>query len=286
MAQWHPDIELDEPTIIDVVDAQLPGLRIRELGVHHAASGWDNAVWRCGDTALRFVQRHVAVPLFEREHVLLERLAQRLPLPIPCPTYIGEVTETVPLPWFAYPLLNGEEVAVQPMSRAARVELGTTIGGFLRTLHDPATLAAVDPRGDLPLDPGRRANMTSVDDRLATGITHAAAAGFTLTAVEQAAMADVRAAAMAADADPTPVLVHGDLHVRHVLVDAPGAVTGVIDWGDACRAPALLDLVVYWALLDGNGRTGPRASACPHAVGHGRRFCWGRGAARRRTRCL
>src|SRR5262249_27020127 len=38
------------------------------------------------------------------------------------------------------------------------------------------------------------------------------------------------------------VLTHGDLHPRHVLMDAQGAVSGIIDWGDSCigsRAGAL-----------------------------------------------
>jgi aminoglycoside phosphotransferase (APT) family kinase protein len=30
-------------------------------------------------------------------------------------------------------------------------------------------------------------------------------------------------------------LAHGDLHVRHLLVDEAGALAGVIDWGEVCR---------------------------------------------------
>ena len=61
-----------------------------------------------------------------------------------------------------------------------------------------------------------------------------------------------RADAILADAEHLPppgdlVLAHGDLHLRHALVDDTGALTGVIDWGDICRAPASIDLSLYWS---------------------------------------
>jgi aminoglycoside phosphotransferase (APT) family kinase protein len=40
------------------------------------------------------------------------------------------------------------------------------------------------------------------------------------------------------------VLCHGDLHVRHLLVDGDGSAAGVIDWGDLCLADAAVDLSI------------------------------------------
>ena len=51
------------------------------------------------------------------------------------------------------------------------------------------------------------------------------------------------------------MLVHGDLHVRHVLVDARGALSGVIDWGDLCRGDPAIDLSLYWSLFSPPART-------------------------------
>ena len=51
-----------------------------------------------------------------------------------------------------------------------------------------------------------------------------------------------------------PMLVHGDLHVRHVLVDASGGVTGVIDWGDVCLADPAVDLAVAYSAFTGAAR--------------------------------
>lgn len=53
-----------------------------------------------------------------------------------------------------------------------------------------------------------------------------------------------------------PALVHGDLHLRHVLV-TPGAVThvsGVIDWGDTSLADPAVDLMIAFAGFDGSAR--------------------------------
>jgi aminoglycoside phosphotransferase (APT) family kinase protein len=50
------------------------------------------------------------------------------------------------------------------------------------------------------------------------------------------------------------VLVHGDLHVRHVLVGEGGRPSAVIDWGDVTLAEPSVDLSLYWSQLDGPAR--------------------------------
>lgn len=66
--------------------------------------------------------------------------------------------------------------------------------------------------------------------------------------------------ALLADAEqldaPTddPVLVHGDLHVRHLLVDNEGNATGVIDWGDVCLADPAVDLALAYSAFGGAAR--------------------------------
>jgi aminoglycoside phosphotransferase (APT) family kinase protein len=50
------------------------------------------------------------------------------------------------------------------------------------------------------------------------------------------------------------VLVHGDLHLRHLLVDDAGAAAGVIDFGDVCRGDPAIDMALFWCLLPPAGR--------------------------------
>lgn len=51
-----------------------------------------------------------------------------------------------------------------------------------------------------------------------------------------------------------PVLVHGDLHVRHLLVDSDGRATGVIDWGDTALADPAVDLMIGYTAFSGRAR--------------------------------
>ncbi|MEE6295311.1 phosphotransferase [Georgenia wangjunii] len=51
-----------------------------------------------------------------------------------------------------------------------------------------------------------------------------------------------------------PVLVHGDLHVRHVLVAPAGEATGVVDWGDTALGDPAVDLMLVYAAFAGDAR--------------------------------
>jgi aminoglycoside phosphotransferase (APT) family kinase protein len=53
--------------------------------------------------------------------------------------------------------------------------------------------------------------------------------------------------------EPT-ALVHGDLHLRHLLVDHSGRATAVIDWIDLSYNNPGVDLVLYWSVLPPEGR--------------------------------
>jgi aminoglycoside phosphotransferase (APT) family kinase protein len=50
-----------------------------------------------------------------------------------------------------------------------------------------------------------------------------------------------------------PVVAHGDLHFRHLLVDGRSA-SGVIDWGDVCLADQAIDLPLLWSFVPPHGR--------------------------------
>ena len=65
---------------------------------------------------------------------------------------------------------------------------------------------------------------------------------------ETAEIAELLARAEALPASSGNVLVHGDLHLRHVLVDGT-SMSGVIDWGDVCLGDRAIDLQLVWSLL-------------------------------------
>lgn len=61
------------------------------------------------------------------------------------------------------------------------------------------------------------------------------------------------ASAVGLGAPAEPRIVHGDLHLRHVLIEG-GRLSGVIDWIDVGLADPAVDLALYWGFVPPAGR--------------------------------
>jgi aminoglycoside phosphotransferase (APT) family kinase protein len=243
MPEWDPDVVVDRALVYALLGEQFP--RLDASSARLLDEGWDNSVWVVEEQwAFRFPRREIAIPGVERELSVLPRLASLLPAPIPEPRFVGRPGDRFPWPFFGAPLLPGREAAQAELSDDARIELGAELGRFLRALHD------VELDVDLPDDPIRRADMPFRVTRLCEK----------LVAIVELGVWDAPPAirGILADAERLPpstqrVLTHGDLHVRHVLVDG-GVLSGVIDWGDVCRSDPAIDLMLVWSLLPPAGR--------------------------------
>jgi aminoglycoside phosphotransferase (APT) family kinase protein len=243
--EWSADVEVGEDLARRLIRGQFPELELGSLSL--LAEGWDNAVWVVdGRWAFRFPRRAIAVPGFERELAVLLRLAPLLPLPIPTPVFVGEPAEGYPWPFFGAPLLPGREAADAGLGDTERAALARPLGTFLRVLH------AVELADEsLPVDFNRRADMPFRVPRALERLDEVEALG--LWRRPPSVGRWLEAARELPQAEPT-VLAHGDLHVRHVLVGDDGALTGVIDWGDVCRADPSIDLMLPWSFLPPESR--------------------------------
>jgi aminoglycoside phosphotransferase (APT) family kinase protein len=203
-----------------------------------------------GAWAFRFPRRAIAVPGFRRELAVLPAVGPRLPLPIPVPQWVGTDDDAEPWPFAGAALLHGRELAEAELPETDRQPAAAALGGFLRVLHDPATCAAVEAA--LPVDPMQRAwpaaRAEHTDAALEALVAHGLWAGDPVVARLLAAAR--RLGPPTAD----PVLVHGDLHVRHVLVDEAGSPSGVLDWGDVCRGDPAIDLAIAFSAFRGAAR--------------------------------
>jgi aminoglycoside phosphotransferase (APT) family kinase protein len=206
--------------------------------------GWDNTVWLAGGRwVFRFPRREFAIPGFERELAALPQIAPRLPLPVPEPVFVGRPTEAFPWPWFGARHVPG----VEPLGlgEETRRGLARPFGRFLRALHS-APLA-----DGLPDDPMGRADMAIRVGRTEESLAQIEAEGLWRAPRSVAVLLDEAAALPR----PEPVSVlHGDLHMRHLLVDESGALSGVIDFGDVCVGDPAVDLSLLWSLLPAEGR--------------------------------
>ena len=247
MPEWDPEVEIGEDRARTLIEAQFP--EFAGSSVEAVAAGWDNIVYLVDRRwAFRFPRRAIAVPGVEREIATLPRLAAHLPIPVPEPRFVGRPTDEYPWPWFGAPWLPGVELAQAELPDAARAEVAAALGGFLRALHSPQVSRLVG--GGLPVDPMRRGDMgfrvpqalRRLDDVVAKGLWEPTAE------VE-------RLISRSAGLPPPPrtLVLHGDLHVRHVLVDE-GRASGVIDWGDVCAGDPSADLSIAYGCFIGEGR--------------------------------
>lgn len=248
MPEWDADVVIDEALVRALLAEQFPELEGRAARL--AGEGFDNSVWVIDDEwAFRFPRRAIAVPLVARELAVLTRLAPLLPVAVPVPALLGAASERFPRPFFGHRLLRGVEPADASLTDADRARVGIGIARFLRALHAPATREAVDAERALPFDPNRRADMpfrvARTRERLDL-ITD-------LAPDSRAAAGRILADAVGLPSTSTEVLLHGDLHVRHVLVER-GELSGVIDWGDVCVGDPSVDLLFVWSVLPPEAR--------------------------------
>jgi aminoglycoside phosphotransferase (APT) family kinase protein len=239
---WSAEVTADEDLARRLITGQFPQIEARSLRL--LGEGWDNTVWLVDDRwSFRFPRRAVAIPGFEREIAALGDLAPRLPLPVPAPVFVGAPAEGFPWPWFgAAHIPGGEPLGLSP---GARRGLARPFARFLRALH-----GAPVPDG-MPADPMGRADMQVRVPKTDESLIELENEGLWRTPDS------VRHLLEAASELPPPepaVVCHGDLHVRHLLVDGQGALTGVIDWGDICRGAPAVDLTLLWSLLPPDGR--------------------------------
>lgn len=248
MPEWDPEIEVDADRARTLIAAQFPELA--HADVREVAAGWDNVVHLVDERwVFRFPRRAIAVPGVRREIAVLPRLAEHLPLPIPEPRFVGVPADGYPWPWFGAPYLPGVELAESGLAEDRRSALAAALGGFLRELHSPALASRI--AASLPVDPMRRADMGFRVPHARRRLDQAVEAGLwqPTDAVER----------LLRDAiglpPPSRVLVlHGDLHVRHVLVDRVGRATGVIDWGDVSAGDPSADLAMAFGSFVGTAR--------------------------------
>ena len=242
MPVWSPELVVGEALVRRLL-TQFPEVGLRSL--RRLAEGWDNSVWLVDERyAFRFPHREIAIPGFHRELEVLPKLPA-LPLLVPRPVFVGRPTDEFPWPFSGSELLPGVEAGDAQLDDAARVDVGVSLARFLRELH------AVELDVGLPLDFNRRTDMArrATLAREQLGEVERLGVWRTPPRVEE-----LLAQAQGLPPPEQPVVVHGDLHFRHLLVDG-GAASGVIDWGDVCRSDPAIDLPLLWSFVPPEGRT-------------------------------
>jgi len=237
------------------VDPELARKLIREQAPEVAATriellgeGWDNIVYRVdGSWVFRFPRRQMGADLLANECAVVPRIAARLPLPVPVPMILGQPTAAFAWPFAGYGFLPGRTACGPGVTDTQRRAMAVPLGRFLAVLHATPehTWSGVEVPGD---ELGRM----DVDKRLP---------------VIRQLFSDLVERDVLASPDPwlrhlrdlprgprPRRLVHGDLYVRHLLVDERVRLCGVIDWGDVHLGDPACDLMIALTFLPADAR--------------------------------
>ena len=248
-APWEADVFLSGEDAARLIEAQFPELvpvRLERIG-----AGWDNDAYQVnGRWVFRFPRRQIAAALIEREADALPRLAPHLPLPVPTPVFAGVPGDGYPYPFAGYAHLSGTTACRIAWTDHARAANAALLAHFLATLH--AVPVDDELRGRVPGDTIGRTDLAAraaqFKERLRVLAPDLPDLCPGHDAATLAALAD-RLARTPPHAGP-PVIVHGDLYARHLLVaDAAKTVCGVIDWGDVHIGDPALDLSLAFSFL-------------------------------------
>jgi aminoglycoside phosphotransferase (APT) family kinase protein len=235
MAEWDAEIEVLPELALGLIREQFPaiGRTIEPFG-----RGWDNEAYLVdGELVFRFPRRSMAVPLLATESRVLPRIAPHLPLPIPCPEWIGEPTERYPWPFAGYRRIEGHTAGSVELAPEERRAAAAPIAAFLRALHDISTDGL-----DLPGDELERTNLERRIPRLRDDLRELEMPGIIASAEPWVRLFEDSVPAPTSD----PVLVHGDLYELHILLDDAHRPCGVIDWGDVHRGDPAVDLSILY----------------------------------------
>ncbi|MEA2551975.1 MAG: hypothetical protein QOJ65_151 [Fimbriimonadaceae bacterium] len=244
MPLWDADIPMDDELARRLVADQFRDLAGKTI--NHLASGWDNEAYLVDDRVVfRFPRRQVAVELIEREVRILPLLAPNLSLRVPAPTHVGRPSPEFPYPWAGYEILPGTTADRVPWTDDERSANAEALGHFLKELHS------------IPVDeqtrawaPGDDIGRTDLAGRLPKLLERLDTAHRILPDLPLEKLR--RLATDLAETEPwpnPPCWVHGDLYVRHLVVDGEKRVTGIIDWGDVHLGDPALDLSIAFTVL-------------------------------------
>jgi aminoglycoside phosphotransferase (APT) family kinase protein len=240
---WAPEEAVSAELAAELIQEQFPALapvRVEPLGV-----GWDNTVFRVNNSyVFRFPRRQIAVPLLETEVRVLPAIAGRLPLAVPMPDHVGRPSAAFRWPFAGYRFLEGQTACRARLSPQHRLDIAEPLGRFLAALHGLRVdeVVALGVGGD---SIGR----LDVTTRVPRALEILARLPPAAIGIDPQVVRRLVESSAAIRAPGAQVLAHGDLYVRHLLVDGEAHLCGVIDWGDLHVGNPAVDLAVAYGFL-------------------------------------
>jgi aminoglycoside 2''-phosphotransferase len=237
------ELPLDARLVRQLLDAQFPILK--DSSIVFLRQGWDNSAWLVDrQWIFRFPRRLARQVWLESELAVLGLLAERpQPVLVPTPVYRGKPGRQYPCRFMGYRRLEGTPGDHFDIHSIERQTTARRLGELLTQLHS-IDLESAAANGVQSFESTAH---EAVDDVVAMRDTVLPRLPEELVPV-CAPFLHGTCTLPRAEVERWS-LIHSDLVDEHVLFDAGGRVTGVIDWGDACLSNPAFDFGGLFAWL-------------------------------------
>ncbi|WP_282033625.1 phosphotransferase [Metabacillus indicus] len=238
---WAPDQTITVDHAEQLISKDFP-----ELHPVHAellGYGFDNTVFKVnGQYVFRFPRREIAVDLLKTEESVLPLLAG-LGMAVPVPLFSGNPGCGYKWPYLGYRHVPGKTPV--KWNGEQQNQNAQKLAYFLKALHgipvETAENSGAEPDTLGRLDMNKRTPMLrETAAKLSDLLPESPIVKQLKTYVEKQ---------KPLKQDSSNCLVHGDLHIRNVLVDEEGSLTGVIDWGDLHIGHPAVDLSAVYGFF-------------------------------------
>jgi aminoglycoside phosphotransferase (APT) family kinase protein len=243
--EWHADIEITQETVKKVLQEQFPSITSIE-NIQCIGEGWDNKIFLVDKNIIfRFPRRKAAVPLMERENIILNNLPIFLDIKIPLLKYQGRPTATYPFPCQGYEMIKGCSGYQTHLNEQDRSENIIILAKFLKQLHSIDADRARE-MGAISQGSGSRANIDETIKILKERVDKIMMRE--IININMACLRDEINIACKLTLPEESCFVHGDLDCRHLIFDDK-KITGIIDWGDTDITSRAVDLDIVWTFF-------------------------------------
>ncbi|MCM3770906.1 phosphotransferase [Priestia aryabhattai] len=243
---WDAEQIVSAPLAKTLIETQFPELAPAEISL--LGYGFDNTVYQVnGRFVFRFPRRELAAELLKTENQLLPTLASQLPLSIAEPIFFGKPNGVYPWPFTGYHYLQGNPPA--RLTEEERIQSASVLARFLRTLHHYPYSKAQEL--GVPFDELNRLDMMKRKPALEKYVKQMKERNLYS---KQDILETYVNSIHEIHYQEKNVLVHGDLHIRNMIVDQNNIASGIIDWGDVHIGHPAVDLAIAYSFLPAKGR--------------------------------
>lgn len=237
---WQAERAIEPELALELIKIQFPFLKPRQLTL--LGVGWDNSAFLLDEKYIfRFPRRASALALLQKESSILPKIAPLLSLPIPFPKWLGKPSKYFPWPFSGYAFLPGKTACSVLLTQAQKAALAEPLAKFLRSLHE-IKLANCN----LPNQCQSRIEGSSLTNKIFANLQKIA----DLKLLDNRAVIERAVGLCQTFSPPTHhTIVHGDLYMRHLLIDSSHRLAGVIDWGDLHLSDPAIDLSIAHSFL-------------------------------------